>query len=74
MRLRFPELFRECGITPYQLAKRSKGRIAVSTAYRWQQLAGRVKSFDGEVVEDLCDILDLELAQVIELEGVRRRR
>ena len=68
MRLRFPELFRECGVTPYELARRSGGLISVRTAYRWQQLGGREKAFDGALLEDLCDILGVGIAQVIERE------
>lgn len=72
MRLRFPELFRECGVTPYQLARRSGGRIGVRTAYRWQRQRGRQKTFDGELLEDLCDILGVGIMQVIEREPRRR--
>lgn len=61
-------------MTPLQLAKRSHGRIGVSTAYRWQQLRGRVKTFDAEVLESLCDILGVDVTQVIERERSPRRR
>ena len=74
VRLRFPELLRECQITPRELAARSRGRIAPSTVYRWVQLAGRLKSVDTQALDDLCDILGVEVAHVIEREPRPRGR
>lgn len=74
MRLRFPELFDELGLTALQIARMSGGRIDQSTVYRWQQLKGRVRRIDCEVIEDLCEALGLGLTEVIELEGRRRRQ
>jgi DNA-binding Xre family transcriptional regulator len=73
VRLRFPELFDELGITALELARRSGGRIGESTAYKWQKLRGRVARIDCETVEDLCEALGVGLADVLELERRRKR-
>jgi Cro/C1-type HTH DNA-binding domain len=56
------------------LAARSAGRIAPSTVYRWVQLAGRLQSIDTQALDDVCDILGVEVADVIEREPRRRGR
>ena len=58
MKLRVRELLAERGITAYELAKRSKGRISESTAYRlarneWRQLS-------SGVMDALCDVLEIK--------------
>lgn len=65
IRLRFRELLDARGLTPYHLAKQSGGRISLSTAYRYQQLNGAVKSFDAAVLEALCDVLDVEPGELL---------
>jgi DNA-binding Xre family transcriptional regulator len=74
VRLRIPEVLRERRVTPRELAALSAGRLAVSTVYRWVQLEGRLKSLDTQALDDLCDILGVEIAQVIEREPRRRER
>lgn len=54
MRLRVPELLEKQGITAYQLAKRSDGRISTSTAYRLA--AGEWGRLSPDVLEALCDV------------------
>ncbi len=49
LRLRLPELLEEREMTPYALAKASRGRISMSTAYRLARLKGRVETFDRSV-------------------------
>ena len=75
MRLRLPELLPE-GMTPYQLAKASSGRISLSTAYRLVRLEGRVATFDAGMLAALCDVLGVPpgelLEQVTERKGRRR--
>jgi hypothetical protein len=82
VRLRFPELFAELGVTALQVARQvaafqvsrgSKSPLSRSTVYRWQQLEGRVETFDGDLIEDLCEVLGVKLTDVIELERRRKR-
>ena len=60
MRLRLPELLDAREMTPYALAKASRGRISMSTAYRLVDLKGHLDSFDAEMLEALCDVLGVE--------------
>jgi DNA-binding Xre family transcriptional regulator len=83
VRLRFPELFNELGVTALQVARRvaalqvarrSTRPLSQSTVYRWQQLEGRVRTIDCEVIEDLCEALGVGLTDVIELDRRRKHR
>ena len=74
MRLRLPELLDHRGMSAYALAKRSKGRISMSTAYRMSRLSGRVQTFDAELLEALCDVLSVDPAELFERDSVKRRR
>lgn len=62
MRLRLPELLTEHKppLTPYEVAKRSNGRISLSTIYRLTKKQGRVQLFDGALLEALCDVLGID--------------
>lgn len=58
MRLRVPELLKEHGITAYELAKRSGGRISLTAAYR---LAGnRFRSVPLPTLDALCDVFGIK--------------
>jgi DNA-binding Xre family transcriptional regulator len=57
MKLRVRELLAERGITAYELAKRSRGRISESTAYRLA--ANEWKQLSSSVMDALCDVLDI---------------
>jgi DNA-binding Xre family transcriptional regulator len=72
VRLRLPELLEAKGLTPYYLAKQSGGRISLSAAYRYMRLRGKVKSFDADLLEALCDVLDVEPGELLEREPKRR--
>lgn len=74
MRLRLPEMLKERGLSPYALAKRSSGRISMSTAYRLVKLNGRVQNFDAGMLEALCDVLSVEPGELLERDSVKRRR
>ena len=74
VRLRLPELLEEHGITPYGLAKKSEGRISLSAAYRYVRLRGRLASFDGALLEALCDVLGEEPGALLERDRKRRSR
>lgn len=73
MRLRLPELLDEYDLTAYALAKRSKGRISLSTIYRLSRNRGFVESFDAELLEAICDVLQVEPGILLEREGKRLR-
>jgi DNA-binding Xre family transcriptional regulator len=73
MRLRLPELLDDRGWSAYRLARESKGRISMSTAYRLTKLNGRVQTFDAEMLETLCDVLGVKPGDLLEREGRKRR-
>ena len=74
VRLRFPELFTEKGLTPYSLSKMTDGKISLSTAYRLKRLRGRVKTFDAEMLETLYDAFALDsLEELLERDKKRGR-
>jgi len=77
MRLRLRELLAERDMTAYALVAASSGRIDMSTAYRLLRSDGRVQTFSAELLEALCDALDVEVGELLEREGqspARRRR
>ena len=69
MRVRIPELLQSKGLTPYELSKRSGGRISMSTAYRLNRNQGRGHTFDSSLLEALCDVLDVDPGELLEREG-----
>jgi DNA-binding Xre family transcriptional regulator len=73
MRLRVSDLLSARGWTAYELSKRSKGRISMSAAYR---LAGdEWKCLSADVLEGLCDVLELDdPGELFEREKRRGRR
>ena len=73
IRLRFPELLKERGLTGYALSVATGGRISLSTVYRWVRARGRVATIDTGLLEALCEALDARPEDVIEFEGTRRR-
>ncbi len=74
MRLRIPELLIERRLTPYGLAKASGGRISLSAAYRLNRSRGRVQFFDADLLEALCDVLDVEPGELLERERTAKKR
>ena len=66
VRLRLPELLGRRGMNPYRLAKLSQGRISLSTACRLARLRGRVQLFDARVLEALSDVLEVDIAELLE--------
>jgi DNA-binding Xre family transcriptional regulator len=72
VRIRLPELLEDRGLTAYEVAKRSNGRIIPATLYRLMRNKGRVRLIDGELLEALCDQLGLEPGELLEREGKRR--
>ena len=74
MRIRVPELLDARNMTPYALAKASGGRIAMSTAYRIVQLRGKLETFDANMLEALCDVLEVEPSELFERSSRRTSR
>jgi DNA-binding Xre family transcriptional regulator len=73
MRLRLPELLTEHEVTAYTLAQRSRGRISPSTLYRLVRSKGRVRYLDGDLLDALCDVLDLTPGDLLERESKPKR-
>ena len=73
MRLRLPELLTEHEVTAYTLAQRSRGRISPSTLYRLVRSRGRVRYLDGDLLDALCDVLDLAPGDLLEREPKPKR-
>jgi DNA-binding Xre family transcriptional regulator len=73
LRLRLPELLAEHGVTAYMLAQRSKGRISPSTLYRLVRSRGRVRYLDADLLEALCDVLDVTAGDLLERQSKSRR-
>lgn len=58
MRLRVGELLQERGLTAYQLAKQSGGRISMTVAYRLAR--GEWKALSETVLDALCDVFEID--------------
>lgn len=74
VRIRLPEVLDEHKLTAYEVAKRSNGRIIPSTLYRLVRQRGRVKLFDGDLLEALCDVLGVSPGELLEREKPRQRK
>jgi DNA-binding Xre family transcriptional regulator len=74
LRVRIPELLERRKLTPYELSKRSGGRISMSTAYRLNRNRGRAHTFDSELLEQLCAALDVGPGELLERDSKRRGR
>jgi DNA-binding Xre family transcriptional regulator len=72
MRLRIPELLDARGLTPYFLSQKSKGRISLSTAYRLRRDKGRLQMFDADLLEALCELLQVEPGELFERSSARK--
>lgn len=74
MRVRILELLGQRGLTPYSLSLKSGNRISLSAAHRLARAEGRVKLFSAELLEALCDVLDVDPGELLEREAPKRRR
>lgn len=66
MRLRLPELLDEHGLTAHAAALQSGGRINRATLYRIVRAKGRIRLLDTDLLEALCDVLDVEPGELLE--------
>ena len=67
-------MWEERNLTAYEIAKRSAGRIQAPTLYRLARRKGRVSSFDAELLDILCEILDCDPADLLERTPAKKRR
>lgn len=74
VRIRFPELLAEKGLTTYAVARDSGQRISLSTAYRLKKKNGRLESYGSDLLEALCDVFGVTPGELLEREAPRRRR
>ncbi len=74
MRLRLPELLEERGMTAYGLEAASKGRISMSAAYRLCRRRGKMRYLDTQILEVLCEVLEIEPGELLERTPRRRRK
>lgn len=72
MRLRIPELLTARDITPYALAKRSDGRVSLSTVYRLVERRGRLQTYSSDLLDTLCDVLKVEPGELFERDTPKR--
>ena len=72
MRLRLPELLEDRGLTAHGAALRSGGRINRATLYRVMRANGRVRLLNADLLEALCDVLDVEPEELLQREGKRK--
>lgn len=62
-------------MTAYQVAKDSGGRISTSALYRLVRAEGRVRYFDAELLDALCDVLKLnDVGTLIERNAKKKQR
>ena len=73
IRLRFPEFLEERGLTGYRLSVATRGRVSLSTIYRWVRARGRVRTIDAALLEAIIEAFDASLDELLEVEGKRRR-
>jgi DNA-binding Xre family transcriptional regulator len=68
MRIRFPELLDERGLTAYglwSLAGGKKGPLTLSNIYRLVREKGAVNCFGADVLDAICDALDVGVSEVL---------
>lgn len=71
MRLRVPELLAEREMTAYRLHKLSGGRLSLSSASRLAR--GEWKCLSSDVMDVLCEVLDVEPGELFERTGTAKR-
>ena len=74
MRIRLPELFQEHGLTAYEIAKRSDGRLQASSLYRLARRQGAIDMISSDTIDALCDVLGVEVGEILERGKKRRGR
>ncbi len=73
IRLRLPELLEDRGWTGYMLSVATRGKISMSTVYRWTRARGRIKTLDTGLLDALCEAMGAEPGEVLERDTKGRR-
>jgi DNA-binding Xre family transcriptional regulator len=73
MRLRLPELLKERGLTPYAVAKASRGRISQSAIHALVRQQGHFERIAARHLEALCDVLQVTPNELIQRTRPGRR-
>jgi transcriptional regulator with XRE-family HTH domain len=74
VRLRLPELLEARGLTGYEIAKRSRGRISPSAIYSLLRQRGAFQRISGDHLDALCDVLGVDPSELLERDRVARKR
>jgi DNA-binding Xre family transcriptional regulator len=74
MRVRLAELLETRGLTAYAVAQQSDGRVSTSALYRLLKSDGHARYLDAELLDALCDVLDVDPGELLEREPARRSR
>ena len=74
IRLRIPEILKERSLTAHAIALQSEGRINRATLYRLARNGGRVRLLDTELLDALCEVLDMDPGEILERTVNKRRR
>ena len=74
MRVRLAELLEARGLTAYAVAQQSGGRVSTSALYRLLKVDGRPRLLDAELLDALCDVLDVGPGELLEPEGRTSRQ
>jgi DNA-binding Xre family transcriptional regulator len=72
MHLLVGDILKRKGLTAYALAKDSGGKISLPTAYRLAR--GEWKCLSSEVMDALCDVLEVSPGELFERSPRRRSR
>jgi DNA-binding Xre family transcriptional regulator len=73
IRLRLPEFIEDRGLTAHAVALQSEGRINRATLYRLMRSGGKVRLLDTELLDALCDVLDVAPGDLIERAPAKRK-
>lgn len=74
MRIRYPELLKESGLTSYAIAKNSGGRVKPATIYRLKRGKGWLPTFDNDLLEVLCEAFGVDdFNDLLERDKTKRR-
>jgi DNA-binding Xre family transcriptional regulator len=74
MRIRLAELLETRGLTAYAVAQQSDGRISTSALYRLLKSDGRARYLDADLLDALCDVLDVDPSELLEREPAGRTK
>lgn len=74
MRVRLQELLKSSGMTVYAVSKATGGRVSTAALYRLGRRNGRVRYLDTEMLDALCEVFGVGLADLLERDTTKRKR